>query len=252
MTCCPPLIGVGATPYMTPPPPVSPPYTPVKTSVYPYNTEKVVELLFDGPVQQLVIQASGLQFVDYLLKYGYDENTVVRFVDYNLLALECMHAIVTEWDGNNYLPFVETYMAKRASFVNKTGRDWITRTGQFQPIMPAQWQHILKTVKFEFRHEDLVLNKGLDVSTWVDNTDKTIIHLSHIFCYDPVAAFVPLKDRVFNENLLLAKLKKHVPSATIVMVERSCSGFTNKKEGIIDMSDLQCPTWHLGGDWNGV
>ena len=210
-----------------------------QTMFYPHNTEDIVPVDFKGPIRQLVTQSSGLNWVDYLITYGYNTDTVVRFVDYNLFALECMKHIVDNWDGTNYATFVQDYIKQRASFLGKDGTDWLAAQGKlYDPDIP-EWTLIKETVKFEFRHEDLVLNKGLAVSKWVDNVPGTIVHLSHIFNYDPVAPFVPLKHRIYSEKLLLSKLKKHVPDATIIMLGKVSE-------------DLQRPTWHMNGDWNGI
>jgi hypothetical protein len=162
-----------------------------------------------------------------------------------------MKEIITRWDGNDYIEFVKGYANYRAGQVGKDGKDWITLTGAEQVINSTAWKEIIETVKFEFRHDDLVLNKSLPVKFWVDNVPQTIIHLSHIFNYDPVATFVPLKHRLYNENLLIKKLKDYAPDAHVIIVGRSCSGFTDKVTGHIDIQDLIRPTWHMNGDWDG-
>lgn len=206
---------------------------------YPHNTEEIVKIDFKGPISQLVTQSSGLNWIDYLITYGYNKDTVVRFVDYNLFALECMKHIIDNWDGTNYSVFIQDYVKQRASFLNKDGTEWLAAQGKlYDPDIP-EWTLIKETINFEFRHEDLVLNKGLDVSSWLDNKPNTIIHLSHIFNYDPVAPFVPLKHRIYSEKLLIDKLKKYVPEATIIMIG-------NVSENV------QRPTWHMNGDWNGI
>ena len=210
-----------------------------QTLFYPYNTEELVDVEVTGPIRQLVTQASGLQFVSYLTKYGYNKDTVVRFVDYNLFALECMFAITQYWDGEHYMDFVNRHINTRYGFVQSSQRpNWITLTGQEQAVDPAVWNDIRKTVKFEFRHEDLVLNKGLAASEWLDNVPNTVVHLSHIFNYDPVAPFTPLRHRVYNEKLLLEKIKKHCPAATVIMVDRAQ-----------DLYKDAIPTWHMDGEW---
>jgi len=211
-----------------------------QTLFYPYNTETVVDSPVQGPLKQLVIQASGLQFIDYLVKYGYDKNTVVRFVDYNLFALDCMSAITQKWNGENYMEFVNRYVDLRYGFVEASQKkNWLTLTGQEQIVDSSIWNDIQQTVKFEFRHEDLVLNKGLEVKEWLDELPNTIVHLSHIFNYDPSSPFVPLRHRIYNENLLLEKIKKHNPLACIVLVNR-----------IEDLYKDNMPTWHMDGEWN--
>jgi hypothetical protein len=207
---------------------------------YPYNTEEFVAVDFKGPVRQLIIQASGLQWYEYLLYYGYDENTVVRFVDYNLFALECMFQITLDWDGKqDYMEFVQNYVDSRKDFLSTGGDHWITMTGGKQTVDTKMWIDMICKVRFEFYHEDLVLNTALPVSKWVDNAPGTIIHLSHIFNYDPVATFVPLKHRIYNERSLLDKLKKYVPDATLIMVGSVSDTVTR-------------PTWHMNGDWCGL
>lgn len=213
-----------------------------QTLFYPYNTEIVAELSCQGPIRQLVIQASGLQFVNYLITHGYDENTVVRFIDYNLFALDCMNAITQHWDGEHYMDFVNGHVNTRYGFVQSSQRPyWLTLTGMEQTVDPVVWNDIRQKVKFEFRHENLVLNKGLDVKQWLDNVPSTIVHLSHIFNYDPASTFVPLRHRIYNEKLLLKNIKAHNPTATIVMLDKAQ-----------DIYKDALPTWHMDGEWNGI
>lgn len=210
-----------------------------QTLFYPYNTEELVEATVATPLKQLAIQASGLQFVNYLLKYGYTKDTVVRFVDYNLFALECMYAITQHWDGEHYMDFVNGHINTRYGFVKSSQQhNWITLTGEEQTVDPDTWNDIRKTVKFEFRHEDLVLNKGLAVSEWLDNVPNTLVHLSHIFNYDPVAPFLPLRYRIYNEQLLLSKIKDFNASAKVIMIDRAQDIYNNA-----------LPTWHMDGEW---
>ena len=210
-----------------------------QTLFYPYNTEIVAELSCKGPIQQLIIQASGLQFVDYLATHGYNENTVVRFVDYNLFALECMHAITQHWDGEHYIDFVNGHINSRYGFVKASQRpNWITLTGMEQKVSPSLWNDIRSKVKFEFRHEDLVLNTQLPVSAWCDNVPNTVIHLSHIFDYDPVASFYPYKYRLASRRRLLDAIKAHAPNACVIILDQ--------------LENYQRPTWHMNGDWDAI
>jgi hypothetical protein len=57
---------------------------------------------------------------------------------------------------------------------------------------------------------------------------------------------------LYSENLLLEKIKKAAPNATVILVNRSCQGFTDKVDGRINIQDLTRPTWHMNGDWDGV
>lgn len=221
-----------------------------QTLFYPHNTEEMYDISFQGPIKQLVIQASGLQWLDYLIKYGYDSNTVVRFVDYNLFALETMMMVVKRWNGIGYSQFITATVGGRAALVGKEAKDWLAVSVRPEDVKidVEIWNDIKSKVTFDFRHEDLVLNVSLPVSSWIDDVPNTIVHLSHIFNYDPTAAFVPLKHRLYNENLLLKKINEYLPTAHI-LIGRSCEGFTDRTVGSIETKSLKTPTWHAGGDW---
>ena len=79
----------------------------------------------------------------------------------------------------------------------------------------------------------------MNVNKWIDNLPNTIIHLSHIFNYDPASTFVSLKYRIYSERILLEKLKKYVPDATVIMIGKVSE-------------NVQYPTWHMNGDLNGI
>jgi len=75
---------------------------------------------------------------------------------------------------------------------------------------------------------------------------KTLINLSNIFCYEGTAMFCSLKYRLHAENMLLSKL----PAEWEVLIsQRSCQGFTELEKGVIPISKLKAPTWHMNGDW---
>ena len=149
-----------------------------------------------------------------------------------------MQHIVNNWNGTRYLEFVNQYVDSRASFLKNKSQDWITLTGSEQEVDFVAWCEIAKKVKFEFSHQDLVLNKGLEVKEWLDVVPSTIVHLSHIFNYDPSSPFVPLRHRVYNENLLLKKINDYNPDAVVVMVDKAA-----------DVYKDVLPTWHLDGEW---
>jgi hypothetical protein len=150
-----------------------------------------------------------------------------------------MKHIVDNWNGTDYAKFVSDYIKQRGSFVGKDGSDWLAAQGKlYDPDIP-EWTLIQETVKFEFKHEDLVLNKGLEVSKWLDNVPNTVVHLSHIFNYDPVATFVPLQHRIYNEKLLLKKINNYCPTAVIITIDKAQ-----------DLYKDALPTWHTNGEWN--
>lgn len=75
---------------------------------------------------------------------------------------------------------------------------------------------------------------------------KTLINLSNIFCYEGTAMFCSLKYRLHMENMLLSKLPTEW---TVLISQRSCYGFTDVHTGVIPITKLKTPTWHMNGDW---
>lgn len=234
---------------------------------YPFNTEKAT--VFDiQRIDQLVVQASGLNWVDYLVQNDYNEKTVVNFVDNNIFALECMQIIVN-WDGKDYPTLIKEYITDRCKFLDINIQERIAIPfrsldnlwEEFLTLHPnwiEQWTDIKSKVTFKFTHADLVLNASLPVSNWLENKPNTVIHLSHIFNYDPVAPFVPLRLRIENENSLISKIATYLPEAFVVFQRRSANTFLKddldnaSKAGnmsTIKFNNLIYPTWHMNGDW---
>jgi hypothetical protein len=58
--------------------------------------------------------------------------------------------------------------------------------------------------------------------------------------------FCSLKYRLHMENMLLSKLPTEW---TVLISQRSCYGFTDIHTGVIPITKLKTPTWHMNGDW---
>jgi len=232
---------------------------------YPLNTEEVTELDVEV-IHQLVTQASGLNWIDLLLKNGYDENTTVTFVDNNFFALECMH-FITQWNGKNYPDMINKFTNFKTRFADFTMSKKLTmNANEIQnqwdkfltkhPNWEDTWDLIKARVEFKFIHADLVLNRSLPVNVWLEDCQNTVVHLSHIFNYDPVAPFTPLKLRIDNENNLIQRIAEHCPTAKIVFDKRSAEGYIDssyidsaENMDLINKGNLKLPTWHYG-DWS--
>jgi len=234
---------------------------------YPFNTEQYNTSNVDS-INQLVTQASGLNWIDYLINNNYSKGTIVNFVDNNTFALETMKYI-TEWNGEDYPQMLEDYVLSRSSFmkVSKNNRlanmdDPLTTCWEYfleqHPNWKDTWQDIKHKVQFKFTHADLVLNKSLPIEHWLEEKTNTLINLSHIFNYDPVAPFIPLQLRVNNENNLIKKIRQYMPDATIIFSARSAEGFFDSspnhyvcqasKMPLVTIKDLTFPTWRYG-EW---
>lgn len=227
---------------------------------YAINTEDIPNSNL-GVIHQLVTQASGLNWIDVLLKNRYDNNTVVTFVDNNTFALECMNFITT-WDGNNYPHAIDNFVKSKTQFMNfSMGKFLTTNIDEIErywntflskhPNWKKEWESIKSKVTFKFVHADLVLNRSLPVNVWLAECENTVVHLSHIFNYDPVAPFTPLKLRIDNENNLIQKILSHCPTAKIIFDKRSAEGYVESTQStqLIDKGNLKLPTWHYG-DWS--
>ena len=237
---------------------------------YPFNTESItsIDTIDTGSIDQLVTQASGLNWIEYLIDNGYNENTLVNFVDHNTFALECMQ-FVTHWDGFDYPNAIANEITRRTKFMNvplehRLAMPVKTLTAQWQQFLEKHpdwdtiWDDIKSNVTFHFTHADLVLNRSLPVEHWLKDRANTVVHLSHIFNYDPVAPFIPLHLRIKNENNLINKIKEFVPQATIIFEGRSAEGFAKLDKSYyknnalqmptINLNQVTIPTWHYG-DW---
>jgi hypothetical protein len=235
---------------------------PFGTSNYDVLGEKV-----SGNLEYLVTPCVGIDFVHFLAFHGFDNNTVVRFVDYNLLSLEFMKKLV-EWDGNDYLEFLECFGKEKTQFLNIDSNSWFgvqhdleERWHQLKSKYdwPTLWGRIKAQVKFEFRFTDF-LHLGND--GWLDselNSKRTIINFSNIFNYYSTSILHTLRYRVNMENKLIQDIKNIAPNSYLLFDHRAWRGFkpytkyskraAAKNIETVNINQLTMPTWHHGRDW---
>lgn len=223
-------------------------------AVYLNNSENIVPITISGPIQQLVVAASGLNWVHYLNQHGFDTKTKVKFYDYSFLTLEYIKFLIENWDGMNYESFALSYyhdkfrgIAESIPFCGSTN---------FENISPEGWHKVKHTVKFEYHWTDM-LNTDSDIS-WISNTPGTVINLTNVFNYIGTATVRSVKNRIHCENSFITKIKKIVPDATVIFTRRAASGFADvvttcdiKANDLIltDIQQLTKPTWH-SQDWS--
>lgn len=219
-------------------------------ALYLGNSESVIPLNTSGNIKQLIVPASGLNWVTYLEVNGYDENTEVTFYDYSFLTLEYMKHLISSWDGNNYQDFALNYFKNKFSFVN----EHIPYCGSIPDIDVSNWTKIVNTVKFNFKWIDL-LDSTADL-TWI--YDNAIINVTNIFNYIGTATVRSVQERVYLENMFISKLQELAPNATVIFTRRAADGFIDSDQNrailakdlkLTNIEQLKKPTWHMY-DWS--
>ena len=185
---------------------------------YPINTEEPQQLQIAGPIMQLITPASGLNWLFYLHKYGYTDNTLISFYDHNENALRYIKNIVEKFKGKDYYSFLKSVMPTNTN-------DWINSKEEidlhFDKIKHL-W-HIVEHLHFSFHHCDILKNFSVPVI----NDHNTIVNLSNVFCYEPNAAFVSLTQRINAENNLINYLKKHKEKISLILSDHAWSGLVH-------------------------
>lgn len=221
-------------------------------ALYLGNSERTIPLISQEPIEQLVVPASGLNWIKYLQENGYNENTTVEFYDYSFLTLEYIRYLVENWDGNDYENFALSYYKNKFSFINAE----VPYCGSINnDIDPNLWNSIRSTVKFNYRWLDL-LDSNKDLS-WINNSKNTVINVTNVFNYIGTATIRSVKERVYLENAFISKLQQSAPEAQIIFTRRAAEGFTDLVQNVstpvkdlvmTNIEDLKKPTWHTS-DW---
>lgn len=234
------------------------------TAIYPINSESYIGSINFSPLKQLIVPASGINWILYLDRFEFDTNTVVKFYDYSISTLEYMKKVI-DWDGYDYITFVENNLKNKFNFL-ENGNDIPycgTRDIEFvwqdikdQCEWSTLWNDIKSKVKFEFHWVNLLdSSKNID---WIDTSDNTLINLSNIFNYIGTSSFYSLSSRVDAENKLIEKIKDKIPNAEVIFTRRAGDGFSPIKSDIVkqakhieltDINSLSKPTWHQNNDW---
>lgn len=222
-------------------------------ALYLGNSERTIPLLSQDPIEQLVVPASGLNWLKYLQENGYNENTSVEFYDYSFLTLEYIRYLVENWDGNNYKDFALTYYKNKFNFINAA----VPYCGSIEDSVDTkEWNKIRSTVNFNYRWIDLI-DSTKDLS-WIKNSSNTVINVTNVFNYIGTATIRSVMDRVYLENAFISKLQSVAPDAQIIFTRRAAEGFTDLVQNVsvqaknlllTDIEDLKKPTWHTY-DWS--
>jgi hypothetical protein len=202
-----------------------------------------------------------------LTKYGFDDNTKVKFVDYNMMFLEFTKRLL-DWDGVDYINFLNEFGREKTEFLGLPNNTWYgikdgleERWYEFKDTVDwkTTWPEIKQKVSFEFCYKDFLHEEvGHD---WIDssyNDQYTLINLSHVFSYHSTAIFYTLLYRLQLENKTIEHLKTTVPEAWVIFDQRAYKGFKPYDEfskfaqvkdlSIVDTKELITPLWHKN-DW---
>lgn len=214
---------------------------------YPINTEEL-QSVSTGTIKQLITPASGLNWLKYLEKHGYDAETEVVFYDWNPNALYYMEEIIKKFDGGDYHKFLVSVNRHKTP-------DWINsklEIAEYFETVSHLW-HIKDKVKFKFVECDL-LN---EFTITPINHKNVIFNISNIFAYEPTVPFVPTKQRVFKQNQLLRLLKEKYDKIQLIVSQHAWSGFVEYDIDAgsvqdfyeVDIETLKAPMWRFGKDW---
>lgn len=235
-------------------------------AIYPINSETMSWSSVPGPIEQLVVPASGLGWIEHLCHIGYTENTVVKFFDYSPATLEYISEIVN-WDGKDYPKFFKNHFAKKYGYLQNGNsiiycgpqdieQEWADFVSSLD--WSNVWNDIKSKVRFEFHLVNL-LDTTADLN-WITATNgTTLINISNIYNYIGTSTFYSLKQRLNAENNIITKLKEINPNIYVHVSRRAYDGFdlptypqlTSVKNLLpVEISSLKKPTWHYGPDWN--
>jgi len=235
--------------------------------INPFGTSSLPEYDLDGPLKNLITTCNGLDWIFYLKKYGFEQGTRVKFVDYNMMFLEFTKRLL-EWDGIDYIKFLETFGREKTEFLGLPSDTWYgVKTGvqerweEFKQTVgwDSIWPEIKQKVSFEFCYKDF-LHEEVG-HNWIDpsyNDCNTLINLSHVFSYHSTAIFYTLVYRLQLENKTIEQLKHTVPDAWVILENRAYKGFKSYDKYskfaqasdliTVDINELTKPIWHKN-DW---
>ena len=229
--------------------------------VPPLNTDTInFPIRLDAPIEQFITVATGFNWIYHLESMGYNSETTVTFTDINYNSLMFMKAMVTEWDGNDYVtfymkfiePILDTVLydieiSSQMSYVNEKWNEFKNRFDNWNQV----WSRI-KTLKYNFILMDYMAVDNFD---WLDANKNTVINLSDIFTFTHNKHSI--KYKVACENRLINALREKNPDITVIFSSRSFDGFYKQGADILKVSDidpiiindLAKPSWHKD-DWN--
>jgi hypothetical protein len=205
---------------------------------YPANTETPVDIDINN-IEQIVVPASGFNFLYYLDKHGYNENTEVVFYDNNPHSLKMMKFIIENFDGTDYVKFVRTHCSGIFASDSSIHEHWNT--------FKSLW-HIVGKVKFSYEKIDAMYQ----IPNKLKRSSNAVYNLTNVFSYEPNIAFRSLSHRIESQNSLFDRLRVDYKDVNIIISAYADQGFGKEKQHSLKASDLaftrfsglNLPSWH--------
>ena len=231
--------------------------------VVPFNSDKLnTSLNYTGPVEQYITLGTGINWVENLHLIGFTKDTEIIFTDINPLVLQFMKAMITEWDGKDYVDF---YLKQEFFLPNNLPYNYDEYISQVR----QQWQSFLSKInnweekwkavrdlKFKFVSIDYMSEYNFD---WFEGNKNTIFNASDMFDHVPSIFYQSMKYRIAAENRFLNKLKAKDPNIFLLWTSRSAGAFLPEEQRpkfelvsdveLIDIEKISRPYWHKD-DWN--
>jgi hypothetical protein len=202
---------------------------------YAYNNETLCNLPLDI-IHQLVTPAAGLNWVEYLIKYGYDNTTTVRFTDCNFYALSCMKEII-KWDGQDYPTFIKMLGKNSFNFLDMGWDAGIKNTHYLEedwqkflvrnPDWITHWNKIKSTVSFKFKYVNFYDTTN-NVTDWVDDRPNTLVNLSNVFSYFAAGPFYSIRAKLAAETHIIQQLQESRPNVVVNFQKRADGSFGSR------------------------
>lgn len=172
----------------------------------------------------------------------------------NYCSKEFVHESATDWSQQD-LSGIEQILTPASG-------DWwkpyitencVITMFDYNPRSIDYWR--AKHPNYKFIFCDLLCD-NMDINV-LDPKKKTLINLSNIFAYEGTTFTHSLEKRLYKENILIDRIKEHIPNAYLSFSARACSGFIDcihfglaKNFKTYCTNQLIAPTWHNNGDWN--
>jgi len=166
--------------------------------------------------------------------FVHTENT-----DQTILAYQKFTQVLTPASGTNYKNLISDSEKSTVIFYD------------YNPSALDYWRsQVTDSDMVTYKFVQLDLLGPIDLSTVLDTSNNnTFINFSNIFCYEGTAAFASLQFRLYKENQLVDHIRELMPEAHVHFSARAASGFATMNGNRVELSDLQCPTWHMNGEW---
>jgi hypothetical protein len=208
---------------------------------YPINTEK-----FDKPLvkklRQLVLPASGLNFLRYLDSCQLTEETEVVFYDSSKHSLNMMRKVIETFDGNDYLEFLNNNCSGILSSSEAITENW----NKINHLWP-----LANNVSYRYENVDIMYEIPKNMQN-----ENTILHVSNVFAYEPNVAFRSLSHRILSFNRMINELqKKHndvniiasaYPEQAFTITPSTNSFVKNVKQ--VELHNLDVAIWNEEND----